>query len=165
MKLEDIKARCTYCEECDTHWSWAATLVRGVSPVMKDKNKTVLPRRMLWEQKHGEPVPAGLCVVTTCRNPKCCNPELLEAVSKAYVVKRTAETGAFSTLSFRAKVAQGKRKTSKLTDEAVAEIRASDEAPEIMAAKHDITTTYVRMLRNNRFRKEFTNNPFQGLMR
>lgn len=165
MTLDDIKARCTECEECDTRWSWAATLVRGVSPVMKDKQKTILPRRVLWEMKHGKPVPNGLCVVTTCRNPKCCNPGLLEAVSKAYVIKRTAATGVFSTLTFRAKVSAGKKKTSKLPDEAVADIRASEEPPQALADKHGISKAYVHMLRKNRFRKEYTDNPFQGLMR
>lgn len=164
MNQNDIQARCTDCEECDTRWSWAATLARGVVPVMKDKQKTVLPRRMLWEKKHGKPVPDGMCVVTTCVNPKCCNPELLEAVTKAYIIQRTAATGVFNTLTFRAKVAAGKRKTSKLPDEAVADIRTSDEPPEAMAEKHGISKAYVHMLRKNRFRKEFTNNPFQGLM-
>lgn len=164
MQLQDIQARCTYCEECDTRWAWAATMSRGVSPVMKYKQKTILPRRALWEMKTGKPVPAGICIVTTCRNPKCCNPELLAAVSKAYVIKRTAATGAFSTLAFRAKVARGKRKTSKLSDEAVADIRSGDDPPEVAAQKHGITKAYVHMLRKNRFRKEFTNNPFQGLM-
>lgn len=165
MTLNDIQARCTDCEECDTRWSWAATLVRGVTPVMKDKTKTVLPRRALWEMKHGQPAPAGMPVITTCLNPLCCNPELLKAVSKAHVIKRTAATGVFSTLTFRAKVAQGKRKTSKLTDEAVASIRTSNEKPEVLAEKHGISKAYVHMLRKNRFRKEYTDNPFQGLMK
>jgi len=164
MTLDDLQARCTDCEECDTRWSWAATLAGGVSPVMKHKGKTVLPRRALWEIKTGKPVPSGICIVTTSHNPKCCNPDLLAAVSKAYVVRRTAKTGAFSTLAFRAKVAKGKRKDSKLADEAVADIRTGNDTPEAAAQKHGITRAYVCMLRNNRFRREFTNNPFQGLM-
>jgi hypothetical protein len=164
LTKETIQIRCTDCEECDTRWSWAATLQNNVTPIMKHKLKTVAPRRVLWEQHNCKPVPDGMCVVTTCQNPLCCNPELLKAVSKGSIIKRTAKTGAFSTPVFRAKVAAGKRRTSKLSDQDVHEIIASDEETKTIAARKNITSAYVNMIRAGRFRRDY-NNPLQGLMR
>jgi len=160
ITLEYIKARCTIEGEC---WEWS-TIGKHRAPAMKIKGKTLSPRREAWKLYKGKEISPGYVIThkKECGNPMCCNPEHLMQTKKVHVMKRTVSEGKLHTPAIRAKIAEAKRKNSKLSQEAAKEIAYGDDPTEEAAEKHGISTAYVRMLRKGLFRKEFAN-PFAGL--
>lgn len=163
MTLDDIKARCEEIGEC---WIWQKTLLRGKVPVMKIAGKTVYPRRAVWQLHNGKEIPSSMVVThrKSCGDPLCCNPDHLTLISRKALVQRTGAEGKFSTARIKAKIAATKRKKSKLSQEAVREIIASDDSIPTLAKKHGITEAYGYMIRRGLFRREI-GSPFSGLMR
>lgn len=49
---------------------------RGWHVTFKAEGKRHMAHRAAWEQVNG-PIPAGMCILHKCDNPKCCNPEHL----------------------------------------------------------------------------------------
>ena len=158
MTESDILKRTTECGDC---LLWTGSFVHGTRPVVSIKNKKLYVKRHLLELA-GSDLRRN-CVISTCGNNTCVNPEHLLVVSRTTVLKRTAASGAFSTIAVRARVAAGKRKKSKLSQEAALEIRNSSESIAVLAAKHGITEAYGYMIRRGRFRQDYSN-PFMGLM-
>lgn len=162
MTLEDIKARCEEVGEC---WIWQGTVLRKRFPVAKANNETLYPKRLAWAAHHGKPVPDGMCVVNRpakCHDPLCCNPDHLAAVTKRQVLQQVVDDGKLHTTKTRAKIAAAKRAGSKLSDQAVHEIRFSDEPVAVLAARHGISETYGHMIRRGDSRKDYSS-PFAGL--
>jgi hypothetical protein len=58
----------------DDCWLWSGACGQGGHPVSSVKQKTVIPRRVIWELAHGEFLPKTRRVGTTCKNPRCLNP-------------------------------------------------------------------------------------------
>jgi len=160
ITLEYIKSKCRMVGEC---WEWN-TKSKYRAPAMNIKGKTLSPRREAWKLHRNQDIPSGYVIThkKTCGNPMCCNPEHLIRVKKLDVMVRTVNEGKLHTPAIRAKIAESKRKNSKLSQEAAKEIAYGDDPTEEAAAKHGISTAYVRMLRKGLFRKEFAN-PFAGL--
>jgi hypothetical protein len=160
ITLEYIKSKCRMVGEC---WEWN-TKSKYRAPAMNIKGKTLSPRREAWKLHRNQDIPSGYVIThkKTCGNPMCCNPEHLIRVKKLDVMVRTVSEGKLHTPAIRAKIAESKRKNSKLSQEAAKEIAYGDDPTEEAAAKHGISTAYVRMLRKGLFRKEFAN-PFAGL--
>ena len=75
-----------------------------------------------------------------------------------------AKTGKLNPPGFAAKIAAMKRAKSKLSDEAVAAIKAGTDHPKDAAAKHGCSVAYVYMLRRNLWRNDYRANPFSGLL-
>lgn len=162
MNLDDIKARCEEVGEC---WIWQGTVLRKRFPIAKVKNATVYPKREAWAAHHGKPVPDGMCVVNRpvkCHDPLCCNPDHLTVATKRQVLQKVVADGKLHTPTIRAKIAVAKRAGSKLSDEAVQEIRFSDEPVAVLAARHGITETYGHMIRRGHSRKDYSS-PWRGL--
>lgn len=92
-------------------------------------NRTfVSAHRFSWELHHG-PIPDGLCVIHTCDNPPCSNPEHLRLGT---VRENTWDAARKRRLS------HGKdRPAAKLTDAAVLDIRARYRAGETQQAIAD----------------------------
>lgn len=162
MKAADLKKRIlAKCEEMGDCLEWTAAPSGGGGFYINVEGKTLNVRRALYAIEHGC-VPPGRLVTYACDNPMCVAHQ--KAVTARQRNLRTAKEGKFDTPEFRARVAAGKRKVSRLSDAAVAEIRDfAGSVPEV-AAKHGISAGYAYMLRRGRFRVEFSN-PFGGLMR
>lgn len=58
-------------DEC---WPWLACRVGGYGHIFNDRPR--IAHRVGWELVYG-PIPDGLCVLHSCDNPPCCNPEHL----------------------------------------------------------------------------------------
>jgi hypothetical protein len=158
MTETEILKRTRECGEC---LEWTGAYVHNVAPVISIGNRKIYTKRRLLELA-GKNI-EGLCVTNKCGNTSCVNPKHLQIATKAHIIQRTAATGVFSSTAVRARVAAGKRKTSKLSQEAAFEIRNSNEPVPVLAAKHGISDAYGYMIRRGQFRKDYSN-PFAGLM-
>lgn len=169
---DDIKLRCRSCEEGEC-WEWRATFLhKGRRPVIAKRmdtpkgrtNKQFYARHVSYWLHKGRMPELGVdrAIVAKCENEKCVNPHHLRVVSRSVVNRKAAAKGANSSAAQRMKIAQSLRRRSKLSDAAVAEIKASTEYAPVVAERYGITAAYVYMLRRGEFRNEFSN-PFAGL--
>ena len=69
-------------------WEWQASLARGNYGVIGHKRRTVYAHRFSYEHYKGR-VPDGLQIDHLCKNPKCVNPEHLEAVTPSENTRRS----------------------------------------------------------------------------
>lgn len=58
-------------DEC---WLWTGGVGQKGQPQIQVNKRTTSPRRLLWEEAHGETLPATRLVSTSCRAPRCLNP-------------------------------------------------------------------------------------------
>ena len=157
MTQNDILKRTAEDGDC---LMWTGSLVHGTLPVITVANKKLYAKRQLMILS-GRDV-AGKCVTNTCGEKMCINPAHLVILTKGGLAKKTALTKRYTTADC-AKIAQARRAHSKLSQDAVLEIRASDEPAQALADRYRITPAYVYMLRKGLFRRDY-NNPFSGLM-
>lgn len=113
-------------------------------------------RKVVWEQKNGQPFPADKVATVTCGNPRC----LEHVVARTWSQLNSRPTS----ISHRIKTALARRKGSKLTDEAVNDIRYGSDKPPIAAARHGCSVAYVYMIRRDQCRKDYSS-PFRGLFK
>lgn len=120
--LKRIKKTDTGC------WEWqGATIKRGYGKI-REGHKFLLVHRVMYGD-----IPKGMCVLHTCDNPPCCNPDhlfvgtrkdnALDAVSKGrnFVLYGVASPRA------------------KLTPEIVRKIRSSKEPVRVLAERYNVT--------------------------
>ena len=98
----------------------------------------------------GKPPAPGVVWHCTCSTPNCANPKhrapgTRSSQMKAAKLQRDALT--------RARIAQGKRAASELSDTACAEIRASAEPLRIVADRHGISTSHASKIRRGELRQ------------
>lgn len=141
---------------------WVKSCCNG-HPAFRHHGKTVLVRRALWQDEHGE-IPDGKIIRMTCETPKCIHPEHMELTTYQRLGKQLGALGIMSGPVRSAKIAATKRaKYAKLTPEAVREIRASPETGRAMAAKFNVDEKHISRIRLNRTWREFSS-PFAGLV-
>lgn len=167
MKLEDIKARCTLCPDCEANWRWAghpATAAHRVAVQIDGKRHLV--RRTIFELHTGRPVKKGYCVITECSGDKCMNPELLREITKKALLKRQIEEGRIHNAAHKAKVARARRERDcKLGPEKAMEVYLAEGDFKDIAAKHGVSRQAVGQIKSQKTYRYIHNNPFQGLMR
>jgi hypothetical protein len=155
--MEKIRARCEENGDC-LLWPGAIT-TRG--PVVTLEQRQIQLRRVVWEDDHQKPFPPDRVASIDCGHINCLAAEHIIARTRAQLVARTNRLHASAGRS--AKIANGKRRGSKLTDEAAEDIRTSALLPQELADKHSITKAYVYMIRAGRFRRNYSS-PFAGLL-
>jgi hypothetical protein len=147
--VERIRMRCIECGDC-LLWQGAVSK-KGAGMYISFGCKRILIRRALWELRHG-PIPEG--------NDRCVRHLLSMTIAERN--RRTARDGWFSSPAYRAKISRAKTRKSKLSDEAVARIRAYEGYVPQIAAEEGISEAYAYMLRRGRFRLAL-DNPFANL--
>jgi hypothetical protein len=133
--------------------------------VYTPQRKTVLVRRHLWERKHG-PIPAGKIIRCTCETSRCVNIKHCELSTFKKVALECGALGLMSDPVRSAKIAASHRERhplTKLTQQQVREIRASDEPGTVLAERYGVCEASISKYRLNQCRREFTANPFAGL--
>ena len=99
-----------------------------------------LAHRVMWELVRG-PIPAGLGVLHRCDNPRCVNIEHLWLGTQADNQADMAAKGR----SCRGEA----RKNSKLTEEAVREIRGNFSDPsDVLAVRYGVSPRHIRKIRS-----------------
>lgn len=162
MKLSEIKARCVEIGDC---WQWATgkSLHFRRYPTVVIDGKVVLARRVAYALLKG-PIPKGYSILPSCGNEFCVNPAHQAALTESQKGKVAAERGAFSYAVRAAKIAEARRKQMKLTIEQAREIRASEEAEPVLAARYGINKSLVGRIRRGQAWKEYGANPWAGLL-
>jgi hypothetical protein len=113
-------------------------------------------RRLVWVSA-GRRLKPGHEIVCTCGVDNCVELAHLEQQThSAHLAGRTKP------LTTRARIAASKRATSKLSDEDVAAIRASEQDNDVIAAEYGCTKEYVRLLKAGLFRRDLTS-PLAGV--
>ena len=159
MTKDDILKRTTLCGDC---MIWTGSFVHHTNPVLTMSNKKLYVKRVLMHLD--ERKIEGKCVISTCGQQSCVNPDHLQIITRKALAIRTAATGYQSNLAIKAKIAATKRAKSNLSNDAVLEIRHSNEPVTALAARHGITDSYAYMIRRNQCRKDYQN-PFSGLIK
>jgi hypothetical protein len=154
--LQRILSRCKEDGGC---LLWPGAMADGTCPQMRVKGKTVNVRRKHFELTVG-PIPAGMVVAVTCECQRCIRH--VEPQTTAQVSQRVAASGVFSTQAHAAKIAAGKRKRSKFSDEAFELIRESEELGTVLAERLGMNHSYLCRARRGIQRKDY-NTPWAGL--
>ena len=110
-------------------WLWQlAKNYEGYGLDSDSTGKTVLAHRRYYEQHNG-PIPPDLQLDHLRRMPSCVNPDHLEPVTAAENVRRGSST--------------------RLTADAVREIRSSTEKQMVLARRYGIDQSHVSRIKNN----------------
>ena len=159
MTLDQIKDRCRQCGDC---WEWIGHAgSSGNHPQAKIDGKVRLVRRYAYELS-GREIRPDRKLSCSCENKKCINPQHMLALTESQKGKRAAARGAFSNPARGKKIADGRRKTGKLTMEQAMEIRMSEESGPTLAARFGINRSLVGCIKRGERWKDYTN-PFAGL--
>jgi hypothetical protein len=160
IKAKDLKDRSTEIGGC---WIWTQGTTGNGYPQMKVVGcKTTLVRRMA-AMLAGHELDGRAPVDMTCDERLCVNPKHTQPSTTKAVSAKAAERGAFSTVQRSARIAAAKRAGRvKLSDEQVAEIRASTEPETVLSPKYGVHRSYIGRIRRGTDRKDYSN-PFAGL--
>lgn len=161
MKLEDITLdwlQARVREDEDGCWIWTGCYGRGGEDPQATVDYKVWPvRRLIWTLVHCKPVPKGQRVGSSCSNPACCHPEHVQARKTGSALR-----GRKLPIATRIRIANTRRASSALTQEAVQQIRLDDRPAEVLAQEHQIDPSYVYYIRAGKIRRDYSN-PFAGL--
>lgn len=160
-----LQLRCRPCGEClewlgaHVHGRFAVVTLRIPAPDGSRGQRQFYVRHLMYWLRHGRrpPVDRQRVLTVNCGNERCVAPAHLVLTTKTKVNQRTAATGAWRTLAFRAKVAIGRRRNSELSDAAVAEIQNTDTPIAELAQRNGITETYARFIRKGKNRVDYSN--------
>lgn len=135
---------------------WTGCSFRNVPrTTLGGKAKTV--RRVVWSAMHGREPRKGFRIQVRCSTPNCVDP--------ACVVERRYNewaAGAPRPIAVRLKISTGKRSASHLTEEAIADMRASTLTQMELAKKWDTTQTHVSKIVRQAAWRDYSS-PFAGL--
>lgn len=136
----DIRSK----EEC---WNWKADRFRagyGMFTLRRPGRKTWAAHRIAWIMWNMQAIPRGMVISHTCSNKACVNPRHLELATYS-------ENNQHTVLSGRANHRVGESCSwSKLTDEAVREIRTSSASGVSLAAKFGVSPSQVSHVKSGR---------------
>jgi hypothetical protein len=136
-------------------WLWLG--IRNKRPgnnygqVLNDHRRYVYAHRLAWTVFRG-PIPLGLCVLHSCDNPPCCNPEHLFLGTVADNNRDAARKGRNRTPRLWGKQNPASRYSDELVREVVAHHRAQGGSTRRTARLFGISPTYVRDLLKGRLR-------------
>lgn len=133
----------------DVCWNWTAGTIRfgyGQLNAGRDstgRQDTRYAHRVAYQIATGVD-PAGVVVMHSCDNPKCCNPAHLSLGTQAENVQDATRKGHYG----------GPRaRSQKVTDAQIRDMRESTDTIYVLAARHHVTPAYVSLVRNHKRRK------------
>ena len=123
-------------------WEWQDSLINGYGR-FKLECKFNMSHRVSYEIHYG-PIPSGMHVLHKCDNRKCVNPDHLFIGTNYDNVKDKVAKNRQS------RIFGNKNINSKLTEQAVLEIRNSNETQENLAKKYNIHHTTIGRIKNRK---------------
>lgn len=164
MTLDDIKANCEEVGDC---WIWKGAISESGYPIVKVRGEGCRLVRRVVAEMSGITLKARQPTVTTCDDKLCVCPEHVKASTISKVAKAAAERGAFSSPARGAKIARFRRAAhdSKLTESDAEAIRASAESGPVLAERYGVHRSRINAIKCGEVWKQYTNNPFAGLLR
>ena len=166
--LSKIRARCTECGDC---LLWPGGMMSGKYPIATEavpgqpgQQRQIYVRRRVWELAKGKAAPPSprFVLTTRCKSLRCVAPDHLVLMSKSKRLRQAVKEGAFQSVAYRAKVSAGRRRRSKLPDDAAAQIRASSEPGSVLAARHGISVGHACAIKAGTARRDYSS-PFAAL--
>lgn len=140
-------------------WLWDSCLNNGGYGRFWFSGRKVLAHRLAYQLYVGE-IPKGMQVLHSCDQPRCVNPDHLhlgtqednqrEMVNRGRAACGDRNGSRRRPESLRRGSSHGR---AKLTEEQVRHIRASVEPVKILAVRHGVSDTLIRMIVNNRIWK------------
>ena len=124
------------------------------------KKVTVNVRRKLYEAKHPKAIPKAWVVMCKCDTKGCIEPEHLTAKSRSKMLTGRKFTAAHV---INITLAARRRRTAKLTQEAVNDIRYGEGSMREKADRHGICYEYVHYIVNYRSWRD-VGGPFSQLL-
>lgn len=159
LTAEYIRLRGVECGEC-LEWPNAPSGQGGL--YIRFKQHCFAVRKTLWELENDKPAPEGRRITYACDNPKCIH-HVKQATISA-INKRTHKSGKRPTASVSAKIAAARRKSAKLSPEAVADIKARAESAATLAKRHGVSQTSIYAVWGGKLHRDYSG-PFSGLVR
>jgi hypothetical protein len=160
--MEFVEQRCTRDDNGCLVWRYSCR--DGVPQAnwkTEDGKKTTLNvRRALWESLKGKKPRKSYVIVCTCGTDFCVEPKHLKEISRSQL-----QSGKPKSEAHRLAIAKAARnkKNTKLSPEAVKEIRESDERVIVLAKRFGVTVSHVYGIKANRWCRDTDGNPFAQL--
>jgi len=149
--IEDLKLRCVV-DELTGCWHWKSGVTSAGMPSFwfpPIGRYTTAGVALCWFATGKEPRP-GKVWHRTCDSLDCCNPSHRKEGTRKSQMLNAAIT---RTPLQKARIAMTHRSKSKLSEEAVQEIRESSEPLKVMAEKYSIDLSHAARIRNMQARK------------
>ena len=159
--LEYLRERTVEVGDC---WEWNGCVQhRGLTPMMRWDGVARGVRRVLAELK-GMPV-AGRMTTARCLNRLCVSPDHVQVLTRRQLQIRTGKLTGMQSAPTRAyKLAVAARRTAKLTEQQVAEIRAMTGLPQHeIARRYGVAQATVSAIKRGVKWKDY-HNPWAQLM-
>ena len=145
MKWQDGKVRFwAKVSKSDGCWEWTGCVSDTGYGCIYD-GKAYACHRYSWELHFGQ-IPESLCVLHRCDNRRCVRPDHLFLGTKAENSRDMAEKGRYKSTSRKGDAHPG----AKLTDEAVREIRSSDELGKALAERYGVSPSLITLIRKRK---------------
>lgn len=140
---------------------WRFSCCNG-HPAMRQGSKTVLVRRAIWQDAHGD-IESGKIIRMTCETTGCVHPDHMQLTTYKRLAKHLGSLGIMSGPVRSAKIAATKRKSqAKLTAAMVLEIRQSSEKTKTLAEKFGVAQAHISKIRVGKCWRDFLS-PWAGL--
>lgn len=146
-------------------WLWQRGRTSQGTPTMHPAGEKQTSVRRWMAGQLGMPIPASHVATTTCGNPQCVAPGHLLISTRSELGKANdMRTGYTRTPTRRKRISDDKRKRfAKLTTEQIAAIRAAETGVQA-AIEHGISKATASSIRAYKRWKDYSSNPFAGLM-
>lgn len=143
------------------HLIWHASTCNG-HPAMRMGDKTVLVRRAIWQELHGD-IPAGKIIRVTCGDVLCIAPNHMMLTDYSRLAKSLGSAVMAGPVRSAAIARAKQAKALVINHDIVREIRTSNLTGVQLSKKHSISQNLVSKVRLHKCWKDWTNNPFMGL--
>lgn len=155
------------CEPVGECVEWQGPTLKAKTPLVYVPRGFVLPewgqyrqsaRVVLWVLFHGTRPPEGSVLRASCCNDRCVAVEHMVAMPRARQTVEQARRGELSTPKRKAAaIRRARSRDTKLSVEIAREIRASSEAPKVLAPRYGVSTATITAVRRGQLWPEAAN--------
>lgn len=152
-----LSALMDLCEPVGECVEWQGPTLKGKTPLVYVPAGYVLPewgqyrqsaRVVIWTLFHGQRPPLGTVLRPSCCNDRCVAVEHMKAFPRAQQSTIQAHRGEFDTPKrAAAAMRRARSRNTKLSVELAREIRASSEAPKVLAPRYGVSTATITAVR------------------